>query len=178
WHIVGFSVYGMTLFLMFLCSSLHHGVKASDRVEHWLRQFDYFSIFLLIAGSMTPFCLVLMRNPIGWAVMGVTWFLAITGVIIKWLWPTLPKWVTLTLYMCMGWMTLMFLPAIWSEFPFTALVLMGLGGLLYTIGGIIFICEKPNPVAGVFGFHEIWHVFVVAASCAHYAFMYGYMLPY
>lgn len=176
WKIVGFSVYAFSVLMLFVSSTLHHGVDKGPRVNEVLRTLDYDSVFLLIAGSVTPLVLVLFRNTYGWAVLGAVWVIAAIGIVLRSVLRTLPKYVTNTLYIALGWMPVL-LAGAGASLPFGAYALMAAGGLVYSVGFVLFVVEKPNPVPGVFGFHEIWHVLVVIAAVLHYLLMYAYVLP-
>ncbi len=177
WHIVGFSIYGLSLFLTFLASVLHHGVEASEKVDAILNELDYFAIFLLIAGTFTPVCLVLIRDPYGWSVLGVTWAIAITGITIRAIFRHSSKIITFTLFPTLGWLGLFLAYPVYLKTGVLGVSLVGLGGVFYTIGAIIFGIHKPNPIPGKFGFHEIWHIFVILAALSHFLFMYFFVLP-
>lgn len=178
WHIVSFSIYGTTLIILFLASSLHHGIFAKKNIEHIFKQFDYIAIFLLIAGTFTPFCLILLRNFWGWSMFGVIWAIAIIGIIIKAIFKKLPKWLTHTLYISMGWLGLFLAIPLIKIIGICGVTLITLGGIFYTIGAIIYYREKPNPIPGKFGFHEIWHIFVILGSAFFYFTFYFFVLPY
>jgi len=178
WHIVSFSIYGFSLVTLFVASALHHGIDGSEKLEKWLLQFDYCAIYLMIAGTFTPMCLIVLKDSIGWPVFYLIWFLAIVGIILKLAVPHLPKWITTLMYMGMGWLALVIAP------PLLALpegldifVTIGIGGAIFTVGAGVFYFEKPNPVPGKFGFHEIWHIFVLLGAASHFAAMYLYILP-
>lgn len=176
WKIVGFSVYGFCVIMLFGSSTLHHGLDRGPRVNEVLRTLDYDSVFLLIAGSVTPLVLVLFRNTYGTTVLSVVWAIAIGGIVLRSLVRDLPKYVTNTLFIVLGWMPVLLVGA-GVDLPFGAYALMAAGGLAYSIGFVIFVVERPNPVPGVLGFHEIWHVIVVVAALLHYLLMYFYVLP-
>ncbi len=176
WKIVGMSVYGLALLLLFVSSTLHHGLDRSPRVNESLRTLDYVSVFLLIAGTVTPLVLVRFRNPFGWTVFGVVWVIALLGIALRSTSTRLPKHITNTLYICLGWLAALLVGA-GDPLPLGALALMAAGGLLYSVGFLVFVLERPNPWPGVFGFHEVWHVFVVVAALMHYLLMYIYVLP-
>lgn len=178
WHIVSFSIYGVALTALFLASTLHHGIEGSERLEERLRSFDYFAIFLLIAGSMTPICLVVLRGPLGWSVFGVAWGVAAAGIALKAAVPRTPKWIFLTIYAAMGWLGVTVAGPLVDALPVTAVALLVVGGLLYTAGAVIFGAERPNPIPGKLGFHEIWHVAVMLGAFAHFLMMYLYVLPF
>jgi len=176
WKIVGLSIYGLSLIVLFSASALHHGIDRGPRVNEILRTIDYDSVFLLIAGTATPLVLVLFRNVYGWTVLGGVWVIAVLGIVIRSVWTRIPKWVTNTLYITLGW-TAALLAGVAASVPLPALVLMAIGGVVYTVGFTIYVVEKPNPFPGVFGFHEIWHVLVVLAALLHYILIYFYVLP-
>jgi hemolysin III len=176
WKIVGVSVYGLSLVSLFVCSTLHHGLDGSPRLNEVLRTLDYDSVFLLIAGTVTPLVLVLFRTTYGWTVFGAVWAIAVIGIVLRSVWRHVPKYVTNTLYISMGWLTVLLVGAD-VALPFGALALMAAGGVVYSTGFVIFVIEKPNPRPGVFGFHELWHVLVVVAALLHYLLMYFYVLP-
>ncbi len=176
WKIVGFSIYGLSLMTLFAASTLHHGLDRGPRFNEALRTIDYASVFVLIAGTATPLVLVLFRSVYGWAVFGALWTIAILGVVLRSVWRRLPKYVTNTLYITLGWMSVALLGA-GVQLPLEALILLGAGGLVYSAGFVIYVLERPNPWPGRFGFHEIWHVLVAVAALLHYLLMYFYVLP-
>lgn len=171
WHVVGYSLYGVGLCSLFLCSTLHHGVNASPRTERFLQTLDYLAIYLLIAGTFSPVCLIVGRDALGWSVLGSVWFVALTGMTLKASVPSFPKWLGLCLYVILGWVASLMGWALWQSLGFEAMGLLALGGVFYTAGGVMFLIEKPNPAPGFFGFHEIWHLFVIAGAASHYGLM-------
>lgn len=176
WKLVGVGVYGASLLLLFVSSALHHGIDGSPRVNEVLRTLDYDSVFFLIAGTVTPLVLVLFRNPYGWTVLGAVWTIAVLGIVLRSVWRGVPKYVTNTLYIALGWMSVLLLGAAVSV-PLGAMALMAAGGLVFSAGFVVFVVEKPNPLPGVFGFHELWHLMVVVASLLNYLLIYLYVLP-
>jgi len=176
WKIVGLSVYGLSLVTLFGSSTLHHGIDRGPRLNEALRTMDYASVFFLIAGTVTPLVLVLFRNTYGWTIFGTVWLIATVGIVLRSLHRRLPKYVTNTLYIALGWVTVLLVAAN-GALPVGALVLMAAGGLVYSAGFVIFVLERPNPRPGVFGFHETWHLLVVLAALLHYLLMYFYVLP-
>jgi hemolysin III len=127
---------------------------------------------------VTLLVLILFRNTYGWAVLGAVWVIAAVGIVLRSVLRTLPKYVTNTLYIVLGWMPVLLAGAgAGISLPFGAFALMAAGGLVYSAGFVLFVIEKPNPVPGVFGFHEIWHVMVVVGAALHYLLMYLYVLP-
>ena len=176
WKIVSFSVYGASLITLFVSSTLHHGLDRGPRFNEILRTLDYTSVFALIAGTVTPLVLVLFRSPFGWAVLGTVWGIATLGIVVRSVWRQLPKSVTNTLYIALGWLPTVLL-AEGTTLPLGALALMAAGGLVYSVGFVVFVIERPNPWPGVFGFHELWHLLVMIAAFLHFLLMYVYVLP-
>jgi len=176
WKIVGMSVYGASLVMLFSTSSLHHGLDSTPKVNETLRTLDYVSVFLLIAGTVTPLTLVLVRNTFGWTVLGAVWTIAILGIVLRSVWRKIPKYITNTLYITLGWITVALIGA-GISLPLGALSLMAAGGLVYSAGFVIFVIERPNIRPGIFGFHELWHLLVLVAAGLHYLMVYFYVLP-
>jgi len=169
---VGFSIYGFGLIAMFTTSALHHGVNGSPETNHFLRQLDYYAIFIMIAGSFTPFCLLLLNNSFGRTILGLVWALSVMGIILKMRFPHVPRGFILSLYIGMGWLGVLIAKPIYQNVEHHGFLALVLGGFFYTVGGIVFGLEKPNPFPGRFGFHEIWHCFVVAGAASHFYIMY------
>jgi len=174
-YLLGVAIYGVSLITLFTASALHHGVNGSPKTNHRLLLLDYCAIFLAIAGSFTPFCLVLLRNSLGQTVLGLVWLLAFLGIVLKLSWPAIPRWVMLALYLGMGWLGLLLAKPIYLAVHGVGLFFLVLGGLFFSIGGLIYGLEKPNPLPGRFGFHEIWHCFVLAGIATHFYLIYRYL---
>ncbi len=171
-HLISFVVYGLGVLSVFVTSALHHGVNGTPRTNYVLRQLDYCAIFLMIAGTFTPFCLLLVKNSLGQRTLILVWALAALGIGSKAFYPQLPKWATLVMTIGMGWLGLMLVKPVYTAVHLQGLVGLIAGGLFFTIGGLIFGLEKPNPFPGKFGFHEIWHCCVVAGAASHFSVMY------
>lgn len=138
WKVVGFSLYGLSVVTLFVSSTLHHGIDGGPRVNEVLRTLDYDSVFLLIAGSTTPMVLVLFRTTYGWTVLAVVWVIAAAGIVLRSILRQLPKYVTNTLYIALGWMPVLLVGS-GASVPGGALVLMAAGGLLYSAGFVVFV---------------------------------------
>lgn len=175
-HVVSFSIYGTFLIVLLLASCLHHWIDGSERVDLILKQIDYCAIFTMIAGSFTPYCLILLNNNLGNTLLWFIWGLAIAGIILHMLVPTLPKWFSTLLYVGMGLVGLFIVPPLYL-YSVKAIGLLIGGGLFFLVGAVIYYFEGPNPAPGRFGFHEIWHCFVVAGATCHFLTMYLYILP-
>lgn len=174
----GVIIYGATLVLLFLASSAYHLIKTSPARELWLRRLDHTAIFLLIAGTYTPVCLTVLTGAWRWGMLITIWSLAAIGVVFKLFFIKAPRWVSVIIYVAMGWLGTAGVVQLLQALPLAAVGWLLLGGLLYTGGAVVYGLKRPNLVPGVFGFHEIWHLFVTAASAAHYVFMLRYVLPF
>jgi len=157
WKIVSFSIYGASLLFLFVASTLHHSIVASPKIERDLRMVDYLAIYPLIAGTFTPLCLVFYHDSvIGWSFFATVWALAAMGMVLTvTIFEKIPKWMSMTIYISMGWfgacMAYWLLPTI----GYKGMLLLLLGGIFYTVGGYVYSKEHPNPCPGIFGFHEI-----------------------
>ena len=174
-RVVGFSIYGASLILLYAASTIYHWLHLSPRGEDFLRRLDHVAIFLLIAGSYTPICLVTLPGGWGWGLFSVVWVIAVAGTLLKLFWPHLPTWATTTIYVGMGWMAVVAIGPIVRSVPASGLMWLVAGGLAYTIGAVIYALERPDPYPQVFGHHEIFHVFVLAGSALHFVFMAQYV---
>mmetsp|Transcript_1358 Transcript_1358/g.1831 ORF Transcript_1358/g.1831 Transcript_1358/m.1831 type:complete len:275 (+) Transcript_1358:261-1085(+) len=179
WKIVAFSLYGASLMFLFGASTLHHSL-VGPKIEPFLRMVDYLAIFPLISGTFSPLCLVFFHDStIGWTFFGTIWILAICGMIMTaCIHSKMPKWLSMTLYITMGWLGACMTYWLAPFLGLGGLILFVLGGLFFTVGGYIFYTEQPNPIPGTFGFHEIWHVLVMLGAVTHWAMMFWYVLPY
>ncbi|WNV91990.1 hemolysin III family protein [Umezawaea sp. Da 62-37] len=163
------SVYGATVLGLFGISALYHRVNwVSISARTWMKRLDHSMIFVFIAGTYTPFALLAMPPGTGNVVLAVVWAGAVAGVILKLAWPHAPKWVGVPMYIALGWVAVFVLPDILHQAGVAALVLVIVGGLLYTVGAIFYAVRWPNPWPGVFGFHEVFHATTVVAAACHY----------
>ncbi|QRO87694.1 PAQR family membrane homeostasis protein TrhA [Kytococcus sedentarius] len=176
WRIVGASIYSASLVTLFVCSTLHHGLDLGERGDSVLRTLDYTAVFGLIAGTVTPLVLVQVRTSFGWAVLGAVWAIAIGGIVARSVRRDLPKEITNTLYIVLGWLPVALLAA-GVTFEPGMVALLAAGGLVYSAGFVVFILERPNPWPGVLGFHEIWHVLVAIAAALHWFMVAVYVIP-
>jgi hemolysin III len=172
-----FLVYGLSLLCLFTFSTLHHGLNGGDKLNRILRTFDYLSIFGLIGGTVTPLVVVLYPNLYGWSVLAVVWAIIALGITLRAVFHSLPKYFTSTLFIVLGWLPALLILIGGTALSVPAILLLALGGLLYSGGLVLFALEWPNPVPGKFGFHEIWHIIVAVAALCHFMFMYLYVLP-
>ncbi|MFU8887899.1 MAG: PAQR family membrane homeostasis protein TrhA [Trueperaceae bacterium] len=180
WRTVAFSVYGASLIALYLASSVMHGAIAPARVIRRLRILDHAAIFLLIAGTYTPITLVALRSESpgwGWALFGTAWGFAALGIVFKLFWLDAPRWLSVAMYIAMGWMAMVGIVPMAQALPWGALTWLLIGGLFYSFGALIYALKRPDPWPKVFGYHEIWHLFVLAGSASHFVMMVRYILP-
>lgn len=168
WHLVSFVVFGISLILLYTASSLYHLLPLSERGVRALKRVDHMMIYVLIAGTYTPFCLVPLRGVWGWSLLGVVWGLAIAGIVLKAVWLHAPRWLSTLFYVGMGWMVVVAILPLVRSMPPAAVAWLGVGGLLYTVGALIYALKWPNIIPRHLGFHEIWHLFVMGGSFSHY----------
>lgn len=166
-----FVVFGVSFGLLYLASASYHSFRVSDRALRWLRKLDHSAIFLLIAGSYTPIAYFGLSGDTSRIVLAVVWGIALAGITLKLVTMRLPRWVSTALYLGMGWIAVAFVPQLAQNLPASALVWLGVGGLLYTLGAVVYATKKFDFRPGVFGFHEVWHLFVLGGSTAHFAMM-------
>jgi len=170
WHIVACSIYGATLICLYTASTLYHAV-ISPRVKRALRIFDHSAIYLLIAGTYTPFLLVSLRGPWGWSLFGVIWGLALVGVLFKFWFVERFAILSTAVYIAMGWLVVIAAKPVITHLSLTAIIWLLAGGLAYT-GGVIFFAAKRIPYG-----HAIWHLFVLAGSICHYFAVLSTVIP-
>lgn len=161
WHVVSYTIFGVTLIILYTESTLYHSIT-NRKAKHIFRIFDHSSIYLLIAGTYTPYTLTVLRSPLGWTIFGVIWGLTVLGIIIKALWVGKFDRISTTMYVVMGWMVAISLKRLWLGVPHLSFWLLVIGGVLYTLGAVLYSFDKiPYN-------HPIWHVFVLAGSTCHF----------
>ncbi len=170
-------VYALSLSAMFGASALYHRVDWSPRPAAWMRRLDHSMIFVLVAGTYTPFALLVLAPALGWAVLGVVWGGALAGVVISLLWIDAPRWLTAVLYVALGWVSIVIMPQLWDRAGVLAVALLATGGLLYTAGAVVYARRRPDPVPRVFGYHEVFHALTVVAVSCQYATVAFFVLP-
>jgi len=168
WKIVSFSVYGSTLFLLYLFSVLYHSLRGD--VKNIFRRLDHLAIYLLIAGTYTPFTLVTLNGSWGWSIFAAVWGLALVGMVIEFI-PQKKRIIPVIIYLVMGWICLVALKPLLAALPMAGFWWLLAGGLFYTFGVIFYVFDKK-----VVHFHGIWHLFVLAGSACHYFSVLWYVL--
>jgi len=164
----GVAVYVLTTVLLFGVSAAYHLGAGTPRGSAFLRRLDHANIYLFIAGTYTPLALALDDRSLGWLILGLVWGVALIGLLLPFLWLSAPRWVTAGSYVALGWVALFFLPELYHALGATVVGLLALGGLLYTVGAVIYARKRPNPYPGWFGFHELFHGFTIGAYLVHY----------
>lgn len=176
-QLVAFGVFGLSLIALYTVSTLYHLLPLSAANIARLRRVDHMSIFVLIAGTYTPFCLLALDGAWRVGLLGLIWSLALCGILFKLLWMDAPRWVSVALYLGMGWVAVIAIPALFRAVPLGGMVWVLTGGLVYSAGALIYGLKRPNLVPGVFGFHELWHLFVMAGSACHFWAVLRYLAP-
>jgi hemolysin III len=165
---VATGIYALTVCLLFGTSAVYHRVRWSRADRHaLLARLDHSMIFVFIAGTYTPFALLAMPERTGQVVLAVVWFGALGGVLLKTSWITAPRWLSVPLYLGLGWVAVFVLPSLITHGGVAAFVLIVVGGLIYTFGGVVYGLKRPNPWPQVFGFHEVFHLCTVVAATCH-----------
>ncbi len=172
WQLLSGIVFGSGMIMLYTASTLYHWLDFSERGNLCLRRFDHMMIFILIAATYTPFCLIPMRGPWGWGIFAAIWSMALLGLLFKTFWINAPRWLSTGLYLMMGWVAAVGIKALVESLSPAALFWVFAGGICYTTGAIFYVLKRP--VGKRFGFHEIFHLFVLGGTAAHYLAVYTY----
>lgn len=177
-NLIAMIIFMASMILLYGASTTYHMVNLSGKSLQLFRKIDHMMIFVLIAGSYTPVCLIVLGGAMGYTLLAVVWTIAIVGMLIKAFWITCPKWFSSVIYIAMGWVCVFVFSALWTTLPKAAFMWLLLGGLIYTAGGIIYALKLPifNTKHKNFGSHEIFHLFVMGGSICHFIFMYFYVI--
>lgn len=170
-------VYGAALILMFSASAAYHLIVARPAVAQTLRKLDHSAIYLLIAGTYTPICLHFFTGFWRWGVLVVIWSMALAGIAVKMFVIRAPRWLTAAIYLAMGWMSVMGIKVMLATMPAGALAWLLLGGVVFSLGAVVYVAKRPNFRPGVFGFHEAWHIFVILGCLCHFILVAAYVAP-
>jgi hemolysin III len=175
-HVVGFSVYGVCMTMLYAASAFYHSLRLKPRGRSVLRKLDHTMIYVFIAGVYTPICFMPLRGAWGWSMFGVLWGLAILGIIFKNIWITAPRWLSVASYVLMGWMAVVCIFPLTRAMPAGGLAWLFAGGFFYTTGGVCYALKWPGRDAKHFGFHEVFHVLVLMGSVCHFIMMFRYVM--
>ncbi len=175
---VAVAVYAVSLSALLGTSALYHRVDwKRPNVRRWMRRLDHSMIFFLIAGTYTPFALLVLNGPLADAILVVVWAGAIAGAIVEMIWIDHPKWVAALIYMSLGWVAVLAFPGLWNQMGVVGTLLVAVGGLLYTAGAVVYATQRPDPFPRTFGYHEVFHALVIAAAAAQFAAIAFFALP-
>lgn len=176
-HTISLSIFSLSLVLLYTASSLYHSINSSDKINRRLKKFDHMSISILIAGTYTPICLLALNKRTGQILITAIWIMAIAAILLKAFWVYCPKWVSSILYIAMGWMCVFAFPQLIHNLPTPAFIWLLVGGIIYTIGGIIYALKLPifNQIHKNFNSHDIFHLFCLGGSFCHFILIYCYV---
>lgn len=175
--LVAFIVFGLSLVGLYTASALYHSLPLGPLGVARLQRLDHVMIYMLIAGSYTPFCVVALRGGWGWGLLGAVWALAAGGIALKLAWRHAPIWLSPLLYVALGWLATAATPAFLAAVPARGLAWVLAGGIVYTLGTLVFALERPRLRPGVFGSHALWHLLVIAGSACHVWAVVRYLTP-
>ena len=178
-YIISLTIYAASLILLYAASTTYHTFDISEKVNTVLKKIDHMMISILIAGSYTPVCLIVLKGRTGIILLSIVWGIAIVGILIKAFWVYCPKWVSSVLYIGMGWTCVLAFTQILNNMSPAAFGWLLAGGIIYTVGGVIYALKLPlfNSRHKNFGSHEIFHLFVMGGSACHFVVMYAFLLP-
>jgi hemolysin III len=174
--VISLVIYGASLIFLFSASATYHTVNRKDRVLEVFRKVDHAAIFLLIAGTYTPFCVNAFTGFWQWGLLSIIWSLALIGVLVKIFYIRSPRWLNAGIYVLMGWLGILGAGQVLANLPVWVISWLVAGGVIYTLGAIVYSTKVFNFVPGVFGFHEVWHIFVILAAAAHFIAVMGVAL--
>ncbi len=167
------SIFGAGMILLYLFSTLYHWLPLREKGVRVFRKIDHIMIFVFIAATYTPICLLTLRGAWGWSLFGVCWGIVLGGVVLKIFWLTAPRWLYTGIYLAMGWIVVIVSRPIVVNMPSGGLYLLALGGLFYSLGAVIYATKKPS--FRFFNFHDIWHIFVMLGSFSHFYMIYCFV---
>lgn len=176
-NFIAMAVFIVSMILLYAASATYHSVNLTGKKLKLFRKIDHMMIFLLIAGSYTPVCLIVLGGDLGTKLLFLVWGIALAGMLINALWITCPKWFSSIIYIAMGWVCIFVFKPLWALLSLPAFLWLLAGGIIYTIGGIIYALKLPifNAKHKQFGSHEVFHLFVMAGSFCHFIFMYQFV---
>ena len=174
--ILSVTIFGICLILLYTISGTYHGIMSNEKVINVLQKLDHSMIFVLIAGSYAPFCLISLKNSIGLPMLLIMFTIAIIGIIFKLYWFDCPRWLQTSMYIGMGWASIFMLKPLCANLPTMSIFWLVVGGVLYTIGGIIYGAKPKKLKIGKFEFHEIFHIFIILGSLSHFISVFCYVI--
>ena len=175
YHATSFFVFGFSMTLLYTISTLYHWLPLSEKNLVIVRKIDHIMIFVFIAASYTPVCLITLRGSWGWVIFGIVWGLTLAGFFLKLFWINAPRFLYTSIYLIMGWIIVAAILPLSKVMPSEGLLWLALGGVFYSSGAVIYAIKKPDPLPDVFGFHEIFHLFIMAGSFCIFWMIYEYV---
>jgi len=174
--IVSLLIYGLSLIFLFSASATYHMVRVKEKALEIFRKIDHAAIYFLIAGTYTPFCVNAFSGFWKWGLLSIIWSLALIGIIVKVFYIRAPRWLNAGIYLIMGWLCIAALGQMLAVLPVWVMVWLIAGGVIYSLGALVYITKIFNFFPGIFGFHEVWHIFVMLAAAAHFVAVLGVAL--
>lgn len=176
-HFIAMAIFMASMILLYGASATYHSVNLTGRYLRVFRKLDHMMIFVLIAGSYTPVCLIVLGGKTGYTLLALVWGIALAGMLVKAFWITCPKWFSSAIYIAMGWVCVLVFGRLFDTLSTAAFLWLLAGGIVYTVGGVIYALKLPlfNSRHREFGSHEVFHLFVMAGSLCHFIFMYCYV---
>jgi len=175
YHTTSFFIFGFSMTLLYTISTLYHWLPLSEKNLITVRKIDHIMIFVFIAASYTPVCLITLRESWGWLILVIVWGLTLVGFFLKLFWINAPRFLYTSIYLLMGWIIIAAVLPLSKVMPSQGLLWLALGGVFYSTGAVIYAIKKPDPLPNVFGFHEIFHLFIMAGSFSIYWMIYKYV---
>ena len=174
--VISLVIYGVSLIFLFSASATYHMVRVKDKALEIFRKVDHAAIYFLIAGTYTPFCVNAFTGFWQWGMLSIIWSLAVIGILVKVFYIRAPRWLNAAIYLVMGWMCIAAIGQMLAVLPVWVISWLVAGGVIYTIGAVVYITKIFNFKPGVFGFHEMWHMFVILAAAAHFVAVVGVVI--
>ncbi len=175
YHATSFFIFGFSMTLLYTISTLYHWLPLSEKNLVIVRKIDHIMIFVFIAASYTPVCLITLRGSWGWVIFGIVWGLTLAGFFLKLFWINAPRFLYTSIYLIMGWIIIAAILPLSKVMPSQGFLWLALGGVFYSTGAVIYAIKKPDPLPNVFGFHEIFHLFIMAGSFSIFWMIYKYV---
>ena len=175
YHAASFFIFGFSMILLYTISTLYHWLPLSEKNLIIVRKIDHIMIFVFIAASYTPVCLITLRESWGWVIFGIVWGLTIAGFFLKLFWINAPRFLYTSIYLVMGWIIVAAILPLSKVMSSQGLLWLALGGVFYSSGAVIYAMKKPDPLPNIFGFHEIFHLFIMAGSFCIFWMIYKYV---
>ena len=175
--VVSVLIYGLSLILLFSASATYHMVQAGPKTIQVLRKLDHSAIYLLIAGTYTPICMIAFTGFFRWGLLSIVWSMAVIGILVNIFYINAPRWLSAGVYVLMGWLCVSAFGQMSNSLSPMALTWLIIGGVIYTLGAVVYATKIFNFVPGKFGYHEVWHIFVLAGAAAHFVAILGVIHP-